>query len=84
MSGPTAHFIPHPLTRKDPKTIDVFLSDIKKEWETIEQYVRDSKNPQWAASHLVRAIADGLYNADIDAADQLREIANQLATRRTT
>jgi hypothetical protein len=77
-------FVPHPLTHREPKESDILLADLKREWETLEQYIRDSKNPRWAATHLVRSIAKGLYHIDMATSDQLREIANQLATRKTT
>jgi hypothetical protein len=77
-------FIPHPITHREPKESELLLADLKREWETLEQYLRDSKNPRWAASHLVRSIAMGLYKIDMAASDQLREIANQLASRKTT
>lgn len=67
------HFIPHPLCQNDPKVP-------RDNLENIDQYVKDSPNPRWAASHIVMAIANGLVNADMGAANKLRDIANMLAT----
>ena len=73
MSEKKAHFIPHPLCQSDPK---VPRADL----DNLDQYIRESPNPRWAASFLVRAIASGLNKADMAASLTLAELANELAS----
>ena len=73
MSERPIHYIPHPLCQSDPK---VKRNDL----ENIDEYVSESPNPRWAASHLVRAISTGLIKVDLKIATQLAEIADQLAS----
>jgi hypothetical protein len=71
--------IPHPLCGGDGKKMEAFFATPKDERQTITAYLTHSDNPRWAASHLVRAISNGLTKADRDVADRLRELANHLA-----
>jgi hypothetical protein len=74
MTDKNAHYIPHPLCQDDPKVPRINL-------ENLDDYVMDSPNPRWAASFLVRAVAQGLSKVDMKMSDALRELANDLATR---
>jgi len=76
MSERPIHYIPHPLCQSDPK---IKRNDL----ENIDDYIKDSPNPTWAASHLVRAISQGLLKVDVKTAMILSEIADQLASQST-
>jgi len=79
------HHIPHPLCTNDAKTIELFYAKRKEDRETLTEYLLHSSNPRWAASHLIRAIANGLGRAaKLDgelqvAVGKLNEVANWLA-----
>ena len=79
-----AHYIPHVLIKCVQKEMEVFLANQKEEPETISEYIKKSTNPRWAASHLVRAIADGLFVWESPLTDRaiavrLYQIANELS-----
>ena len=74
-------YVPHPLTHRDAKTIASYTSNLSKDFQTIQEYLSEVGDARWAASHLVRAIAEGLKSADSEASYKLREIANKLSTR---
>ena len=73
MSDKLPHFIPHPLCQSDPKVPRTSL-------ENLDDYIKDSPNPRWAASFLVRAVAMGLRKIDYDVSAQLSKLADQLAS----
>ena len=76
MSEKKAHFIPHPLCIEDPKIRQ--LQWDKQGVQSLREYISESPNPRWAASHLIRAIATGLGHIG------LAELANELASRGPT
>lgn len=79
MSEKRPLFIPHPLCREDAKVrLDTWG---KQGVDSLSQYLKDSLNPRWAASHLVRVIGASLVKADPKASMALRELANELASR---
>jgi hypothetical protein len=79
MSIKHPHLTPHPILGRDPKSWELLLLKLKDEQETLQNYISKACNPRWSASHLVRAIAIGLSNADDAAAFQLMKIAEQLS-----
>ena len=76
------YYIPHPLLGNSDKANKIYLEDMAKEWETLQDYLKNCGNPRWAASHLVRAIAAGLEGYDWEASLLLREMALGLESRR--
>jgi hypothetical protein len=78
MSEKRPHLIPHPLCQSKGLKFQGTDKSIRDDLENIDEYVRDSGNPPWAASHLVRAIAQGLAGRDTKASRALAEIANYL------
>ena len=75
------HYIPHPLCHCSDKELKSWLEEFVKSPETLSEYVKHSGNPKWAASHLVRAVAQGLFKSAVaqKAAMALNELANELA-----
>jgi len=76
MSDKKPHFIPHPLCQSDPKVSRVDL-------ENLDDYIKDSPNPRWAASFLVRVVAQGLLHSDLRVSMALANLADDLAASRT-
>lgn len=74
-------WIPHPLCTDDPKTMDAFYAVRKEDRETLTEYLTHSKNPRWAASHLVRVVSKGLLKSDRTMAMKLSECACELASK---
>jgi hypothetical protein len=79
VSEKKAHFTPHPLCIEDAKIR--LLQWEKQGVDSLSQYLIDSPNPRWAASHLVRVISAGLAKVDLKASMTLAELANELASR---
>lgn len=79
-------YVPHPLVSREhsEKMRHAFIADMQHEWQGLHEYFVDvgkTGDKRWAASHLVRAIADGLGTADAGATAILYEVANRLASR---
>jgi hypothetical protein len=72
MSDKKPHFIPHPLCQSDPKVSRLDL-------DNLDDYIKDSPNPRWAASFIVRAAAQGLLKIDLKVSTALSNLADDLA-----
>lgn len=72
------HFVPHPLCLHDPKIIKSQLD--KQGVQSLQEYFKEASDARWAASHLVRAIAQALTEVDAQASFDLSNIASTLET----
>ena len=75
-------YIPHPLVSREPsdKMRLAFIADLQTDWYNFHDYFDECGNKRWAAHFLVKAIAEGLGEADPKIAAQLSELALQLET----
>ena len=75
-----ANFIPHPLCHSETlKEQEIYLEQMKRSWETIESYLKNSPSPNWSAYHLLMSMARGLPNHYND----LRDLAEKINARKT-
>ena len=71
MSDKKLHFILHPLCQSDPKVSRLDL-------ENLDDYIKDSPNPRWDASFIVRLAAQGLLKIDLKLSTILANLADDL------
>lgn len=81
-SATAGSLIPHPLCSGESKAMETFFTARKEDRQTLTAYVKKSVNPRWAASHLVRAISNGLGREDVVVAGKLWDVANELGSQK--